>query len=83
MFKRLVATVLLTAAAMGGSSLGSVASAFGPQPLPDAACNQGTAIPWTGYMDNVIPHWKDWDGDGTFACYHLNPTYPPGNAGME
>jgi hypothetical protein len=74
----------LTAASLCLMSLGSAASALGPQPLPEAACNRGTAIPWTGYFDNAIPHWVDWDGDGEPACYHLNPTYPPGvGSGLE
>lgn len=76
--------VCLLAFALLLVSFGGVASAFGPQPMPDHACNQGTAIPWTGYLDNSIPHLKDWDGDGVFACYHLNPTYPPGDgSGLE
>jgi len=66
-------------------SLGAPAVlAFGPQPLPDAACNAedhgGYAA--QGYY-NTVPHWKDWDGDNEYACYHLNPLYPPGDASLE
>jgi hypothetical protein len=80
--KRTVFIGLLTGAMTYVASLGAVASADGPQPLPEGACNQGTAIGYVGY--NVVPHWKDWDHDGEYACYHLNPTYPPGEgSGLE
>jgi hypothetical protein len=56
---------------------------FGPHPLPDAACNAELVGYGASGGYNVVPHWKDWDGDGEFACYHLNPLYPPGNDSLE
>jgi hypothetical protein len=81
--KRALIVSVLTGVLAYAASLGSMAYAAGPQPLPEAACNRGTAIPWTGYLDNTIPHWVDWNGDGEPACYHLNPTYPPGGPSLE
>jgi hypothetical protein len=57
--------------------------AFGPQPMPDAACNAEKVGYAASGGYNVVPHWKDWDGDGEYACYHLNPNYPPGNPSLE
>lgn len=55
--------------------LGAPASAFahGPQPLPEAACNEGTANAHTSLGANAaghdhIPH------DHGFGCVHVNPT---------
>ena len=75
----LLAVTLATVAA-------PTALAGGPQLMPDKACNAedhgGYAA--QGYY-NVVPHWKDWDGDGTYACYHLNlnPFVPPGDGSLE
>lgn len=59
----------------------------GPQPLPLAACNGGTANAHAvgAHGSERIPHMHDFDLDGTFACYHRNDTYPahvPGD-GLE
>jgi hypothetical protein len=57
------------------------AAAVGPQPLPDAACNQGTANAHAQGAGGAeyIAHQHDFNSDGVFACYHRNPTYPPAN----
>lgn len=76
--------VLLTATLVFLLSLASVAQAVGPQPLPAAACNQGTQHAHTvSNGAEHIAHYHDFDGDGTTACYHRNPTYPPANPGLE
>ncbi len=66
-------------AAMGAPT----ALALGPQPMPDAACHAELVGYWAEGGYNTVPHWKDWDGDGEYACYHLNPIYPPGNGSLE
>jgi hypothetical protein len=74
------AGLLVTALACTGAP---AAFAFGPQPMPDAACNAERVGYWAQGGYNTVPHWKDWDGDGVYACYHLNPLYPPGNPSLE
>lgn len=59
----------------------------GPQPLPWAACDGGTANAHAIGAQGLerIPHTHDWDDDGILACYHSNVTYPlhvPGD-GLE
>ena len=77
-------SVLATLLAIMLVSLGATTVlAFGPQPVPDAACNAELVGYEASGGYNVVPHWKDWDGDGEFACYHLNPIYPPGDASLE
>ena len=62
------------------------AGATGPQPLPDAACNQGTANAEAQAASGALHHiasLHDFDSDGVFACYHRNPTYPPPSPTLE
>lgn len=60
------------------------AALAGPQPLPESACNQGTANANTHAQDgDTVAHHHDFDGDGQEACYHFNPTYPPPGPGDE
>lgn len=60
----------------------SASAQGGPQPLPDAACNAGTAnahghIP-AGVHEQVA-HLHDFDNDTIFGCYHGNPVnFEPG-----
>ncbi|MEX2556458.1 MAG: hypothetical protein WEB06_12625 [Actinomycetota bacterium] len=83
MMKRTLIVGLLVAAFVLVMSLGTVAFA-GPQPLPGAACNQGTSSANTVAQDaDTVAHYHDFDGDGTSACYHFNPTYPPPGPGSE
>ena len=51
----------------------------GPQPLPDAACNEGTEnarshTPTTGAPHERVPHQHTCLG--VTGCYHFNPTAP-------
>jgi hypothetical protein len=58
--------------------------AVGPQPLPSAACNSGTANAHdVGAQGHEVPSLHDFDSDGIWACYHRNPTFPPPNPGLE
>jgi len=62
------------------------ALAFGPQLMPDDACNAERVGYYAQGEFNVVPHWKDWDGDQEKACYHLNSNpnkYPPGGPWLE
>ena len=65
-------TIAVFAAMVLPAGAGAVA---GPQPLPEAACNQGTQNARNGgaRMSERIPHHHDFDADGTFGCYHFNP----------
>lgn len=63
------------------------ATLAGPQPLPLAACNSGTANAHEVGAQGAerIAHLHDFDGDGIWACYHRNDRYPahvPGD-GLE
>lgn len=67
------AAIAVFAAMVLPAGAGAIA---GPQPLPDAACNQGTQ----NARNNVGPgayerisHHHDFDADGTPGCYHFNP----------
>jgi hypothetical protein len=60
------------------------AGAVGPQPLPDAACNEGTDHARdVGSGAEHVAHLHDFDADGVTACYHRNPTYPPATSALE
>jgi len=66
-------------------SAGSVAA--GPQALPSAACNSGTATANAAgaqtQSGDETPHLHDFDGDTVYACYHFNITQPPPGPGDE
>jgi hypothetical protein len=81
--KRVVLVVAL-ALTMLLLSVGSTL-AVGPQPLPLAACNTGTATAHDVDAGGAhhIADLHDFDSDGTWACYHRNPTYPPPGPGLE
>lgn len=81
--KRVVLVVAL-ALTMLLLSVGST-FAVGPQPLPLAACNSGTANAHDVGAQGLerIAHLHDFDDDGIVACYHLNITFPPGHPGLE
>lgn len=80
----LLAALLFTALFLSpGSALANHNDqhATGPQQLPLAACNAGTANARTNLSaDNpgrdAVPHFHNFFGTGN-ACYHANPTYPP------
>ena len=58
----------------------------GPQPLPEAACNEGTANARGNTPTEArdfVAHFHDFDSDGIRACYHANPTYPPATSDLE
>jgi hypothetical protein len=63
------------------------ALAGGPQPLPAAACNSGTANAADHgaqtQSGDETPHLHNFDGDSISACYHFNITFPPANSGLE
>lgn len=81
--KRVLLVGSLAVAIVLAMSLGTTAFA-GPQPLPAAACNQGTVHANTVANDgDTVPHLHDFDADGTWACYHFNPIYPPPGPGDE
>ena len=81
--KKALIGAVLAATFVLSMSFGSVALA-GPQPLPAAACNQGTQHART-LVENPehIAHYHDFDHDGVLACYHFNLTYPPPPPGFE
>jgi hypothetical protein len=80
--RRVLASLVL------GASLAVIGagSAFaGPQPLPSAACNSGTANAHAvgAQGSESIAHLHDFDGDEIWACYHINPTVGGIPAGLE
>lgn len=83
MMKRLL-LVIAAALAMLLLSVGSTL-AVGPQPLPAAACNDGSlsAPAGGGVSQEEVAHLHDFDGDGIWACYHRNVTYPPASSSLE
>jgi hypothetical protein len=64
---------------IGAFAFAGGAGAAGPQRLPDAPCNDGTATAHAQEAGGAesIPHLHDFDNDGVWACYHLNPTASP------
>jgi hypothetical protein len=81
---RLVLLSALLASALMLSADGALANhsdnhVTGPQPVSNAACNDGTVnargnLPADHPARDAVPHIHDFNGP---QCYHANPTYPP------
>ena len=70
MRKLLAPLVLAVALAVPSSSMAQLAPA--PQPLPDAACNQGTEQAREIAPETAHPHIPH-DPGGPVGCHHRNP----------
>lgn len=87
MRKLILATVLGLCSVLVAPIGAAAAPATGPSPSPDAACaNRGTVNARThtpSQAKDFVPHFHDFNGNGTSACYHANPNYPPASPDLE
>ena len=86
MRKLLVAAVIGLCAVFIVPTGAWAAPTTGPQPMPDAACNQGTVNARANTPTEArdfVPHFHDFNLNWILACYHANPTYPVATPDLE